>query len=414
MLIVLFSCSYWVAFSSMFADWLSSLAKPLQNVGMDRLKLISLDSFLKYPSSSDVVPSTDMILHPSKSTCAHGTFGLFPRVFVVSLPQRSDRREDMEMLRRTLSLNWTWVDATSANDPVVTAILDEVELLRAQTNPSSSESRASFDWPDDFSAGSREFPQTLQAHDLTSSTAKSLSGSQNTATSLPSAAPSDAVISLSIHPDDVKPPLTCANRNFISGPPYTPSLPSYMHLTRAKIACWYSHMEVIEAIGSDVGVDDECGDVALVLEDDIDMEKDIKERLHALWPSLPPQWDVVFLGHCWSNETYHPPLVTVTDPSSGIQTSLHPSYAPKCTHAYALSQAGARRLLSHLQFPPFAYSRALDQAISWLVLTGRLKSFSVVPSVVVQRKVRGSDVDAGREGLGSEWRDSLTNGVLGV
>lgn len=66
----------------------------------------------------------------------------------------------------------------------------------------------------------------------------------------------------------------------------------------------------------------------------------------------------------------------------------------------------------HLDYPPFAYSRALDQAYSWLILTGRMNSYSIVPSIVVQRKITASDVDAGGKGLGSEWRESLGDGVF--
>ena len=94
--------------------------------------------------------------------------------------------------------------------------------------------------------------------------------------------------------------------------------------------------------------------------------------------------------------------------------SVHPSFAPKCTHAYALSRAGARRLLHHLLYPPFAYSRALDQAFSWLVQSGRLKSFSVVPSVVIQHKLSGSDIDGGENGLGSGWKEKLEHGILSL
>jgi hypothetical protein len=63
-----------------------------------------------------------------------------------------------------------------------------------------------------------------------------------------------------------------------------------------------------------------------------------------------------------------------------------------------------------LLYPPFAYSRALDQAFAWLVISERLKSYSVVPSVVVQRKVGGSDVMSGN---GSTWKDELVRGVFG-
>jgi len=75
-----------------------------------------------------------------------------------------------------------------------------------------------------------------------------------------------------------------------------------------------------------------------------------------------------------------------------------------------LSRRGARRVLLHLRHAPFAYSRAVDQALAWLVRSGRLRAFSVVPPVVVQRKIASSDVMPGR---GSVWKDRLFDGVLG-
>lgn len=70
------------------------------------------------------------------------------------------------------------------------------------------------------------------------------------------------------------------------------------------------------------------------------------------------------------------------------------------------------KLVQHLRHPPFAYSRALDQAYVWLIMSGRVESYSVVPSVVVQRKVTWSDVDGGETGLGSEWKETLADGIL--
>jgi hypothetical protein len=45
------------------------------------------------------------------------------------------------------------------------------------------------------------------------------------------------------------------------------------------------------------------------------------------------------------------------------------------------------------------------------VESGRLKGFSIVPSLVIQRKVAESDVMPGK-GMGSQWKDSLTNGFF--
>lgn len=132
-------------------------------------------------------------------------------------------------------------------------------------------------------------------------------------------------------------------------------------------------------------------------------------------------WSDVSLGHCWSNEAQKSPLSPRLlinldtkvghKPPLAAHARLHPSVSPKCTHAYALSRNGARRLLLHLRYPPFAYSRAIDQAIAWLIQRGKLKSFSVVPSLMVQRKITTSDVMASK-GNGSKWRDNLTNGAL--
>jgi len=127
-------------------------------------------------------------------------------------------------------------------------------------------------------------------------------------------------------------------------------------------------------------------------------------------------------GHCWSNESHYPAFYhtdkTGSNTSSVIETVdsvlLHPSFGPKCTHAYVLSRSGARRLLLHLRYPPFAYSRALDQAFAWLVQSGRIRAYSVVPSVVVQRKVGESDVMYGQAGMGSEWKERLVRGVFGT
>lgn len=126
--------------------------------------------------------------------------------------------------------------------------------------------------------------------------------------------------------------------------------------------------------------------------------------------------NIYHLGHCWSDEAGNGHLTAQipldhTLHKSSFKSRLYVARKPKCTHAYALSRTGARRLLLHLRYPPFAYSRAIDQAISWLVESGRLKGFSIVPSLVIQRKVTESDVMPGK-GMGSQWKDSLTKGVF--
>ena len=124
--------------------------------------------------------------------------------------------------------------------------------------------------------------------------------------------------------------------------------------------------------------------------------------------------------------------------------ALHPSVSPKCTHAYVVSKSGANRIIRHLRtsanrssYPdlseaylngnatqdetpscrdsrcsgtPFAYCRALDQALVRLIQGGRLQAFSIVPSLVVQTKDSPSDI---MHGNGSRWRDELVDSALG-
>ncbi|KAF8139360.1 hypothetical protein K438DRAFT_1880077 [Mycena galopus ATCC 62051] len=284
-----------------------------------------------------------------------------------------------------LGLRWTYAVAEDSQSPLVDVIMSQVQSLRQEA------------------LGKAERPLNITIK-------------------LPSKWPSPDIAPTSfgetpapvpVSASDFKPPLTCATENFTLSS-YSPRLPEYKILSRSRIACWHSHLSVIQGASTH-----ERDKAVLILEDDVDMEADIKERLSSIWSLLPSDWDIVFLGHCWSNESHYPPLGYVAEPlhnfdlpSSTSTTLLHPSHGPLCTHAYALSPTGAKRLLLHLMHPPFAYSRAIDHALVWLVRSGRLNSFSVVPSVVVQRKVGKSDVmPMAGKGKGSGWRDRLVHGV---
>ncbi|KAF7367757.1 hypothetical protein MSAN_00839700 [Mycena sanguinolenta] len=307
------------------------------------------------------------------------------QTYVISLPRRRDRYADMERLRTRLGVRWTYAVAEDAQSPLVDQILTQVRTLRQNTLQDmqylpNTTVTLPFEWP---------------STDISTSHVSS----QNPALERQLA-------------DSDSERLTCATGNFTL-PPYSAHLPEYKILSRSRIACWHSHLSVIRRV-STAGSDKTA---TLILEDDIDMEADIKERLSSIWSLLPADWDIVFFGcvgalacHCWSNESYYPALeYTLSRQSTPLSTAFHPSHAPLCTHAYALSPAGAKRLLLHLTYPPFAYSRAIDHALAWLVRSGRLKAFSVLPSVVVQRKIGKSDVMLGD---GSEWRDHLVHGVL--
>jgi hypothetical protein len=68
--------------------------------------------------------------------------------------------------------------------------------------------------------------------------------------------------------------------------------PFHLTLSRAMIACWNSHFRLLRHIA------DGSDDIAIVLEDDVDMEYDLPKILNRLSGALPAHWDIVFLGTC--------------------------------------------------------------------------------------------------------------------
>ncbi|KAI0825296.1 hypothetical protein BC628DRAFT_1374472 [Trametes gibbosa] len=347
--------------------------------------------------------------------------GIFSEVLVVSRPSRMDRRATMERLRLALNVPFTYVDATSHDDPVIGKIIHCVQLVRQK-----SLSRI-FHWPPNLALGTVNglpltetfscFPH-MSAIWQTAHTTYPVSRYASTLD-----VPTSVTFDLRDTPLSRPPatPLTCAVEDHTLGVQYTSTTLPHMLLTHAKIACWYSHLTAILRVAASgevvrrQSVHVNSRDPILILEDDIDMEQDISDKIRSVWAFLPSDWDIVFLGHCWSNETYFPAVPGQVEAHlEPRQVTLHPSYAPKCTHAYAINPASANRLLLHLSFPHFAYSRALDQALAWLVQSKRVKAFSVVPSVIIQHKGSGSDIDEGVDGMGSRWRDQLAHGILGL
>ncbi|KAG5649642.1 hypothetical protein H0H81_002721 [Sphagnurus paluster] len=190
------------------------------------------------------------------------TLGIATRIYVVSLPKREDRRQGMEYLRRSLGLRWTYMEAIDGESPMVKKILRAVQLLRDTRSPNSA-----FQWPS-FVPPLSEYmdpwsPGFLAPEDE-----------------------SDLHIPQPMH-------MTCATQN-VTITPYRPDLPEYKILTPARVACWFSHLSVIQTIANDNTL--RADDVVLVLEDDVNMERDIHVRLSKVWRLLPASWDIVYLG----------------------------------------------------------------------------------------------------------------------
>lgn len=229
---------------------------------------------------------------------SNSSLDVVSRIYVISLPRRTDRRLQMDRLRDALHLNWTYRDAYEANASVVTTILHQVHVLRSQLMPQPKPGNArmqhvivsAFDWPRDLEDRICS-QETLQPSGADLWTLPSLNSLSDLDVAAEFADPYAFTRSPSVQASALSEPtpLACASGNNVSATS-APNIPLYRLLTAAKVACWYSHLQTIREIAN--GKD---GNV-LVLEDDIDIEWDVKKRLQPLLVALPNDWDIVYLG----------------------------------------------------------------------------------------------------------------------
>lgn len=192
--------------------------------------------------------------------------------YVVSLPRRRDRRSQMEHLRMMLGLSWEYVGATDSSNDKVDAILKRVQSIRLRhlTNNTLSDlnsTRLPFQWPSHI--------DSLASSDTSLFTAER---------AFWDAEAPDLADTL----DGV--PMLVAQKDFTLSTFYTDVVENKV-LTAGKIACWDTHLSVISRIAHSTQ-----HDVGIILEDDVDMERDIRNRIDHVWNSLPESWDMVFLG----------------------------------------------------------------------------------------------------------------------
>ncbi|KAL0945617.1 hypothetical protein HGRIS_014772 [Hohenbuehelia grisea] len=197
--------------------------------------------------------------------------GLPVTILVISLPRRTDRRADMERLRRAMGLDWTYLDATEGDDEQLRAIPQHVSQIRSSTS-------MAFSWPEDINDLANS-PNLLPPYGYDMWTSGLLDGNGSAMNSAPS--------------------LPCAT-NDSDVPVATARLPQYRLLTLPRIACWHSHLGAIRSIANTTHTSP-GESFGVILEDDIDVERDIYGQLQGLWPLLPAKWDIIFLGECWMN-----------------------------------------------------------------------------------------------------------------
>ncbi|ORY77601.1 hypothetical protein BCR35DRAFT_305355 [Leucosporidium creatinivorum] len=353
----------------------------------------------------------------SPSSLIHSPTLGFSHIYVLSLPSRLDRRQQMSKLAKALGVEITFVDAHLKDESWVRWVAERVEEVRRERraimakarniNPSSIGGlQIGNDWLVQTPSPNTSFP----------------SGPTTTHPSLSSTSPRSWVDVLEeAHATATLHKLTPTNpRLNITSTLWDPlETIAGRQVNEGVISTFFGHTRAIKKV---VENGDES---ALILEDDVDVEWDLERVWSRVRRRLPgererelnggegtAEWDVSFLGHCWGRELLNP---------SYLHPLLHRSTAPLCLHAYALTQRGASRALSLLNNPWTAYSTAVDTAIPSFISFGQdstgslspngrlLEAFSVDPPLIIQRKDGPSDIQAG---VGSKWRGFLSDSTV--
>ncbi|KAJ1960425.1 hypothetical protein GGI12_003806 [Dipsacomyces acuminosporus] len=107
---------------------------------------------------------------------------------------------------------------------------------------------------------------------------------------------------------------------------------------------------------------------ALILDDSVDMELNIKTIMREVHRHMPSEWDMFFPGHCGAFEDIQPKADRSFAP-------LRHANMPLCLHAHAISRKGLLLLLHHLK--PTPSSDIFNMAIMRLKERGLLQMYSL-------------------------------------
>ncbi|KAJ1948418.1 hypothetical protein FBU59_001605 [Linderina macrospora] len=124
---------------------------------------------------------------------------------------------------------------------------------------------------------------------------------------------------------------------------------------------------------------------ALILDDSLDIEITVKKTMRAVHTHLPPDWDMLFPGHCGAFEYIQPKV------DAGFKPLRHANM-PICMHAHALSRKGLLTILHHLRDSPAQESTALNMSIMRLKENNLLQMFSLDTPIFVPRDAHNAKV----------------------
>ncbi|GAA6060778.1 hypothetical protein JCM10212_006758 [Sporobolomyces blumeae] len=349
---------------------------------------VALTTYLSDPSNMlEYRNHLEQSTSPS-SQILHSPTLTFDHIYVLSLPTRRDRREQMEQLARAHGLKLTFVDAANKDAPFIRWIAERAVEVRKERLRIMAEVRGV---PESSLGGLHV------GNDWLTQTPSPTSPTPFPPLIDPRFPSGDWIAHLEAHDEAGTLDLLQPNDPNLN---VTEAL--YDHNERIAgrqvnegvISTFWGHSRAMKMILKNKDKS------ALVLEDDVDVEWDLERLWSRIERHLPKDWDATLLGHCWGKELFQPQY---------LHPHLHRSTVPLCLHAYALSHSGARRVLDLLLNPWTAYQTAVDTAVPSFIQFDLVKSFSVEPPLIIQRKDGPSDI---QKGIGSKWRGLLMDSTV--
>jgi hypothetical protein len=151
------------------------------------------------------------------------------------------------------------------------------------------------------------------------------------------------------------------------------TLASKQERRKGEIGCYLSHKKLIEFLGKK-SVDDDDGH--LILEDDVEIDKNTLQKWMDVSEKLDKDWDIFFFG-------IHDPKLN--DPVDGISkvTSI------QSLHAYMVRHKSIPKILDliKIMYDP------IDEIIRWN--SDKLNLYAIQPFTINQRKNYPSDIRGG-------------------
>jgi hypothetical protein len=144
----------------------------------------------------------------------------------------------METLRAALSLQWTYADAIDAQHPAIGKVLDNVleqRVLGADgMNIGLSDTSVEFRWPSEIDA----LTSSSEPLDIDNWMSASTEGTSRVSSIW-------SLLTGYVYRRDACPSRLRYTSSIL---PYAPKLSQYRILSLEKIACWYSHLAVIQQV----------------------------------------------------------------------------------------------------------------------------------------------------------------------